>query len=613
MNEQRCDVLIVGSGGAALRAAIAAKESGPRLRVLVATKGEVGKSGVTATACSDRMAFHATLPTTEPGGPDAWRYHADDVYRIGGYVSDGDLAELLAQNAAAAFADLDRWGVPFARKPDGTPDQFVTDGSQFARACYTGPYTANHIEQALVRQIRQRPIDLLEHTMVAELLPSKDGRIAGALAVDQRTGEQTLIRAKAVVLATGGAGSAFAVNVFPEGMTGDGYAMAFRAGAELVNLEFIQIGLSSVKTKLACSGSMMRAIPRLVNDQGKEFLADYFPQGTPWSRINEVLFAKGASWPVSQRDPSHVIDIAVYYEMAAGRKVYLDYRANPIGYDPAILSGMAQRWYCEIKGVDPNDPKAMDTPLKRLRAINAPAVQWLAERGVDLVAGDLLELAPAIQHFQGGVKIRTRGETTVPGLYAAGETAGGQHGANRPGGNALMDSQVFGKISGQSAAAEAQGLGAWPEPDRAALSRAQSWLADMVPDGGNRPSAADVRARCQAIMSRIASVVRVQERLVQGEAELKTLAAKSFALSTPAELAYGIETANMLTAGRLVAAAAKERVESRGPHLMFAQYGDLEPLPLDNARWNRYIVVKNVGGQPVAELREPAPLTAPIK
>ena len=113
-------------------------------------KGALGASGVTATACSDRMAFHATLPHTPPGGPDAWRYHADDIYTIGGQVSDADLAEILAHDAERAFSYLERLGVPWAHRAMARIDQFLTDGSVYPRACYTGPYTANHIEAALV-------------------------------------------------------------------------------------------------------------------------------------------------------------------------------------------------------------------------------------------------------------------------------------------------------------------------------------------------------------------------------------------------------------------------------------------------------------------------------
>lgn len=603
MREIVCDVLVIGGGGAALRAACAAREMAPQLRVVLITKGKLGHSGVTATACSDRMAFHATLETTEPGGPDAWRYHAEDIYRIGGYVSDADLAEILARNSAEAFHYLDRLGVPFVRRPDGTVDQFVTDGSKYARACYTGPYTANHIEQALVRRARELNLEVWERHMVTELLPAADGtRIAGVLAIDPCTEERALFQTKTVVLATGGAGQVFAVNVFPPDCTGDGYALAYRAGAELVNLEFIQIGLSSVKTKLACSGSMMRALPRLINDRGEEFLPRYFPPHTSLGQVYTVLFKKGASWPVSNEEPSHIIDIAVHYERAKGRRVYLDYSTNPAGLDWDELSPEVHSWYRNVKGVLLTDPQVRGSPLRRLQAINRPAVDWLRERGIDLEAGDRIEIAPAAQHFQGGVKIRRRAETALPGLFAAGEVAGGQHGANRPGGNALLDCQVFGRIAGESAVEEALRLQEM-EVDPQALARAESALEKLTA-GGQGLSASLFRSRLQRIVSHAMGVVRTEEGLQRGLDELSELRAEGLRADERG-LAYAVESRNLLDVAQLLLTAALARDESRGPHLRFAHEGDMEPIPRDEERWRRYLVLRRGAEGPLLEVREP--------
>jgi succinate dehydrogenase / fumarate reductase flavoprotein subunit len=266
-------------------------------------------------------------------------------------------------------------------------------------------------------------LEILENVMATEILPDASGRAAGVRLADGR-----IIRAGAVVLATGGAGEAYEVNVFPEGMTGDGYALAYRAGAELVNLEFIQIGLSSVRTKLACSGSLMRAWPRLVDANDREFPADYFPKGTPAEKIYAILFRKGASWPLSNEEPSRIIDIAVFSEIEKGRTVWMDFSRNPAS--PALdLSRMDPALWARhenMKRLPLTEPPLSRSPLARLKAINAPSVAWLKERGIDLEAGDRIQIAPACQHFQGGVKIKERGETTVPGLFACGECAGGQ-------------------------------------------------------------------------------------------------------------------------------------------------------------------------------------------
>jgi len=593
----RTDVLIIGGGGAALRAAIAACEVDPQLDVTLVTKGRLGASGVTATACSDRMAFHATLPGTLPGGPDAWRYHARDIYEIGGQVSDADLAEILARHSAEAFAYLDGLGVPWARRSDGTVDQFLTDGSVYPRACYTGPYTANHIEAALLARLAQLRAHVLEHHMAAELLLSGDGQVAGALLISELDDAVTVMNAGAVVLATGGAGQVFAENVFPPDCTGDGYAMAYRAGAELVNMEFIQIGLCSTSTGLACSGSMMRAIPRLINEDGHEFLEDYLLDLSPQERC-ALVFAKGASWPVSQRDPSHRIDIAVAQERRAGHHVYLDYSRNPADLDLQALPEHIGLWYDREKGL-PVGGSEMMTPLARLRAINLPSVRWLADHGVDLAGGDLVEIAPAAQHYQGGVKIRLRAEASLPGLYAAGEAAGGQHGANRPGGNALLDSQVFGRIAGESAALHALTCRARAAGDAA---NAHDSIARLFRPAG-RP-AGEVLSQVQRSMSAACGVHRTAAGLRGLMDELATLQREGMQ-PHGVTLSRAVEAVNVLQVAQLVVQAAFLRDESRGPHLRFESESSLEPLPRDDRRWNRYIVISRSACGPLAEPREP--------
>jgi len=586
------DVVIIGGGGAALRAALAAADK--NASTLVLTKGELGKSGVTATACSDRMAFHATLEHTEPGGPDAWRYHAEDIFRIGGRVSDASLAKVLARGAGEAFHYLEKLGVPFARRPDGLADQFVTDGSQYARACYTGPHTANHIHEALRKEFRRRGLPIMENVMAADLAIDSSGRAVGVRLVDGRN-----VAAKAVVLATGGAGQAYQVNVFPGDMTGDGYAMAYRAGAELVNLEFIQIGLSSTKTKLACSGSMMRAWPRLVTGDGREFLFDYFPPGTPAHEVYAVLFRKGASWPVSREEPSHIIDIAVFSEMQKGRTVYLDYSRNPAGLDFSKMDPALWAKYPNVKALPLAEAPCRDSPLARLKAINAPSVQWLKERGIDLEAGDRIQLAPACQHFQGGVKIDERAETSVPGLFAAGEVAGGQHGANRPGGNALMDCQVFGKVAGESAADYANYVCAFP------VTRPNSRRTPKTARG-EAIGVGEVRRRIQGLMSTRASIKRTAEGVRDGLAELAAISKQPWnaADAGPEFLA---ETRNIALVAEMVLAACGARTESRGPHLYFDSPDSTSPLPRKDPDWQQYNVIRRgKGGKMAVETQKPA-------
>jgi succinate dehydrogenase / fumarate reductase flavoprotein subunit len=587
------DVVIIGSGGAALRAALAAADRGAS--VLVIEKGRLGEAGVTALSCSDRMAFHATLEHTEPGGPDAWRYHAEDIYRIGGRVSDASLARVLAKGAAEAFHYLDKLGVPFARRPDGLADQFLTDGSQFARACYTGPHTANDIHAALRKEFARRGLPVLENAMATDLALNAEGQVAGVHLVDGRH-----IPALAVILATGGAGQAYEVNVFPEGMTGDGYAMAYRAGAELVNLEFIQIGLSSVKTKLACSGSLMRCWPRLVTEDDREFLFDYFPAAAPPEQVYAVLFRKGASWPVSREEPSHLIDIAVSCEMQKGRTVWMDFSRNPAGLDFSRMDPALWSRFEGMKSLPLAQPPLCDSPLARLKAINAPSVRWLKERGIDLEAGDRLELAPACQHFQGGVKINEQAATTVPGLFACGEVAGGQHGANRPGGNALLDSQVMGRIAGLFAADYANFTRTFPR------SRPKTPAQQPAPEG--RPlDVRDVRKSIQHLMSMRAAVKRTAKGVAEGLAELAALAARPWD-ARRAGPQFLAETRNIALVAKMVLVACGARTESRGPHLYFDSPGSISPLPRKDPEWQKYNVIqRGKGSEMTVDARQPVP------
>ena len=606
MEHIQSDVLVVGGGGAGLRAAIEARETLRKGTIVLAVKGPLGKCGVTAIACSDRMAFHATLPYTEPAGPDNWKYHAADIYRIGGYVSDGNLAVLLARGSQEAFEYLDGLGVPFAKRANGCAEQFVTDGSEYARACYTGPRTAGHIEEALLGKIASMDIRVVDYCMVSELITYR-GRVIGAFGINEREREiekgLKIFSSKTVVMATGGAGEAFKVHVFPPGMTGDGYSLAYRAGAELVNMEFIQIGLSSVKTKLACSGSMMRSIPRFVNEEDREFLADYYSPETSLTEIYNSVFEKGASWPVSSEKKTCLIDVAVSKEMSKGHRVFLDYGSNPRDFRFEDLQTRWQERYRSEMKRELGAEKRGVSPLHRLMEINPAAIDWLGEYGVDLEAGDRLEIAPSIQHFQGGIRIGERGNSSIKGLYAAGECAGGQHGANRPGGNALLDGQVFGKISGREAALEAASIDKRPKIGSARIERYLKGLEK----GGTGRKASEIRDEIQLIASRYASVVRTEEGLKKGLKALQILKKEKIGRDEKG-LAFALETGNIMDVAEMLLRTCLIRKESRGPHLFFAHRDAPYPLPLQDPKWRRYVVIRNEGGRMVLRKKMPVKL-----
>lgn len=578
------DVAVIGGGGAGLRAAIAAKEKIPSLKVMLLSKKPLGVGGTTAIACSDRMAFHATLPYTLPER-DNWRYHAMDIYRIGGEVSDYNLAEILAKESADALEYLLSLNVPFARTKDGKIDQFLTDGSIYPRACYVGPETAVEIHRALLRRFKNLDIELRENAMLYDFIV-KENRVVAAKFVDTATDEPFCVFAKAFVLATGGAGRLFKRNVFPSEMTGDGYAAALRAGAELVNLEFMQIGICHPHILFASSGSMFRSLPRVVDENGEEFLPKYLSLDDV-SRLTELQFKKGAHWPVSYESPTKVIDLAVYAHLEKGHKVFLDFTKNPSYFSPESVPEEILKWSEKM------DIRlfSLPTPYERLLKINPAVVEWLRERHIDL-SKEPLEVQNALQHFQGGVKINEHAKTSLKGLYAAGECAGGQHGANRPGGNSLLDTQVFGKIAGENAAFEAQNARIVDFP------LGEERITGQIP-------ATEARKKIVELVSKHGFLVRFDDDLSKALDELEGLEAKGIAKDEKG-LAFLLETRNMLTVARAILTAELIRNESRGPHLKFETFDPpaMKFVPKKD-EWNRYIILRLVDGRLHYEIREP--------
>ncbi|WP_448535063.1 FAD-binding protein [Pseudothermotoga sp.] len=578
------DVVVVGGGGAGLRAAIAAKEKVPSLNVLLLSKKPLGIGGTTAIACSDRMAFHATLPYTLPE-KDNWRHHAMDIYRIGGEVSDYNLAEILARESADALEYLLNLGVPFVKTNDGKVDQFLTDGSIYPRACYVGPETAVEIHKALLRKFKALNIDVRENAMLYDFVV-KDDRVIAAKFIDVLSNEPFCVFAKAFVLATGGAGRLFKRNVFPSEMTGDGYAAALRAGAELVNLEFMQIGVCHPHILFASSGSMFRSLPRIVDEKGEEFLPRYLSEEDR-KRLTELQFKKGAHWPISYESPTKVIDLAIHAHLEKGHRVFFDFTKNPSYLSAESVPEEILKWSEKV------DSKlfSLPTPYERLLKINPRVVEWLKERHVDL-SKEPLEVQNALQHFQGGVKIDEHARTSLKGLYAAGECAGGQHGANRPGGNSLLDTQVFGKIAGENAALEAlhgQIVDATIEQEK--------FVGEV--------SASEARNTVVELMSKYGFLVRFDENLKLALNELERLEVEGIKEDEKG-LSFLLETRNMLTLARAILSAELIRNESRGPHLKFEAFDPptMNFVPKKEV-WNKYIVLRLVDGQIRYEIKEP--------
>ncbi|HOB16661.1 MAG TPA: FAD-binding protein [Defluviitoga sp.] len=586
MIKVKADIVIVGAGGAGLRAALSLKEIDKNLDVKIISKGKMLNDSVTATSYSDRMAFHATLDTTEPYTQDSWKYHAEDIFVIGGMVSDKNLAEVLAKNSKDAFEYLEKLGVPFS-KEDGKVKQFRTDGSKYARACYTGPDTAVQIAKALAKEVMNQKIEVIENTMIQDILLDDENKVKGAYGINVITNELFVVEAPAVILATGGAGQVYAENLFPTMCTGDGHAAALRAGAELVNMEFIQIGIASKKTKIACSGSFMRALPRIINDLGEDIICKHYKKNYDSKDLVRILFSKGWSWPLSYEEESHIIDIAVQKEIMEGRKIFLDYSANPEFLSKSTVPQDIIDWYKTSLGIDLLGDDVFSRPLLRLKKMNKEIYELLVNKGIDLDIEGKIEVVPAIQHFQGGIKINERAETSIKGLYSCGEAAGGQHGANRPGGNSLLDTQVFGKIAGNNAAIYALKA----KSSEITESEIEKIKKEHLQFSFNS-SKNIIKQNIKEQMTKHAGVIRVPENLKNTYKIISNISINEI-LESSITLKDYFETLNIRLLAQVLLRCMNERKESRGPHLLFKDARTLELYPRDDENWAyHYIVVK---------------------
>ena len=548
------DVLVIGGGGGGLRAAVAAEEAGAR--VLVVSKGIVGRSGLTQTAVTG---FQAAFGFADPRDTPA--IHLEDSLRGSYGLADPALAAVFTARATQAVRDLERFGARFDVDAAGKLVQRKLDTSQtYPRSLRKGDSLGVPIMQALRREAGRRDrIVQMHEVLVTKLLTTASpdgqtgGRVCGAMALDVRTGDLVLIQAGAVVLATGGAGELYPVNSNTPDATGDGCALALDAGAELVDLEFVlSLGHAvlhpeTVRGVLFTYQYLMGKGARApFNALGEEFLSRYDPDGSP-------------------NPPRHVYARAIFGEVRAGR-------GSPHGgvwFDPA------------------------SAPPGTLEEALPSQAQYLRSFGVDLAQP--IEVGVAAHYMCGGVRIGTDAQSSVPGLFAVGECAGGPHGAARIGGNSLTELLVFGQLAGQGAAAQAGGAAAAVDPNAAeAEARRVLGLLQPRPDGNAPLRPAQVKAAVQDVMGRQVSVVRSQAGLQDAVAVLDRIVAQDLPAMAPTfrdracnyDWVEALEAAFLARLGRAIAGAALLRTESRGAH-----HREDHPAT-DDAHWRANIRVR---------------------
>ena len=541
MKSIACDLLIVGGGAAASRAAYEAKRAHPELEIVMAVAGGFGTSGSTNLIASESLGINAPFNFALDGdSPDVYY---KDMIETGDGLSDPVLCRVIADEACDRINELIALGLKF----DADGERIIQrklSGCTKARSLTCGGSTGREIVRILKESINSLGVKVLEHTRMVDLVKDEEERVRGAIGL---AGQEALfIQAGAVILASGGAGRVFKYNVNPPTLEGDGWSMAYRAGARLVNMEFFQVGPAVFNAPLMfiIHSHMWRLRPRLFNAPGEEFLPRYCPPGISPA---EVLDLKAMSYPFSVRTNAKYLDIAIFKEVMEGR-------GTPSG---AV--------YFDVTHVD------RDTLLTR-----APITyETFMRAGMDL-SKQRIEVGLVVQNFNGGVAIDVDGFTGVEGLFAAGEVSGGVHGSDRPGGNNLIDTQVFGYRSGRAAAEYA----AKAEKKQFKPTTTEG-LQFGLPSG---EEIALIRKSEELYYSNL-TIVRTRS----GLQEVIDFARRNQSTTNAV-------VKNRLALGSIIATAALTREESRGTHYR-------EDFPEKNPVWERRIVIsRGQSDVPLGEL-----------
>ena len=421
--------MVIGSGAAGLCAALRLFREGVR-DILVITEGV--KMGTSINTGSDKQTYYKLgMYGAEPDSP----VDLAKSYMAGGAVH-GDIALVEAALSARGFLHLCDLGVPFPHDELGQYIGYKTDHDPRRRATSCGPYTSKEMCLALLRALKETPVEIAERHLAAALL-KVDGRAAGAVIYNSRSKAFETITAENTVFAAGGPGGLYANSVYPPCHTG-AIGLAMRVGAKCRNLPESQFGLASVKFRWNVSGTYMQVLPRFVSTAAdgsdeKEFLREKFTDAD----LNSRVFLKGYQWPFDVKkfpEGSSAIDVAVFEETSKGRRVFLDFRSNPAGLEMQDISAEA-REYLERSNA------CGGTPVERLRKMNPGAIRLYADHGID-IENEMLEIAVCAQHNNGGLAGNIWYESeNIPRLFPVGEV-NGSHGVTRPGGSALNAGQA---------------------------------------------------------------------------------------------------------------------------------------------------------------------------
>jgi succinate dehydrogenase / fumarate reductase flavoprotein subunit len=522
------DVLIIGAGGAGLRAAIEALAQGASVGVVC--KSLLGK----AHTVMAEGGIAAAMANVDPA--DNWKVHFRDTMRGGKFLNNWRMAQLHAQEAPDRVRELEQWGALFDRTEKGEILQRAFGGHTFKRLCHVGDRTGLELIRTLQDRGVQQGVDCYMECTVTRLL-MENGRFAGALAYWRENGRFIVFKAKAVVIATGGIGKVWTVTSNSWEYTGDGMALAYEAGAELMDMEFVQFHPTGMVWPPGVQGILVTEAVRgeggiLRNKLGQRFMEKYDPK----------------RMELSTRD---VVARAIYTEVREGRGTehggaYLDISHKPAEYVKKKLPSMYHQ-FKELADVD--------------------------------ITKEPMEVGPTCHYMMGGIRVEAEtGQSSMPGIFAAGEAAAGLHGANRLGGNSLSDLLVFGRRAGMAAAAHARQK-AYASLDNTQMQDAEKELLAPFSNTGESPYA--VHRDLQTVMQSLVGIYRNAEDLARALSELQMLKARAAAASVEGSRMFNPgwhlmgELKSMLIISEAVTKSAMARTESRGAHSRI-DYPDLD-------------------------------------
>jgi succinate dehydrogenase / fumarate reductase, flavoprotein subunit len=575
------DVVVIGAGGAGLRAAIEAAAQG--VSVGLVCKSLLGKAHTVMAEGGIAAAMGNVWPE------DNWQVHFRDTMRGGKMLNNWRMAQLHAQEAPERVLELERWGALFDRTKDGLISQRDFGGHRYARLAHVGDRTGLEMIRTLQYHGIHQGIDVYMECNVQRLL--KDGdRVSGAVGYWRKNGEMVVFKAKAVVLATGGIGKAWKVTSNSWEYTGDGQSLALWAGADLIDMEFVQFHPTGMVWPPSVRGILVTESVRgdggtLKNKDGERFMFNYIPEFFKGETADNIDEAE--RWYADKKNNRRTPDLLPRDEVA--RAINAEIKAGRGSPHGGVFLDICTR-------------RSAEYIRKRLPSMYH---QFKELAGVDITK-EPMEVGPTQHYVMGGVRVDADSTAgTVAGLFAAGEAAGGMHGSNRLGGNSLSDLLVFGRRAGLHAALYAKNLGGQLVVDSGQVEAVvRESLEPLERSGGENPYA--IQADLQETMQNLVGLIRKEPELKEALKRIETLKERARKVRVDGGRVYNsgwhtaLDLRSLLTIAECSTLAALERTESRGGHTR-------EDHPYTDDAWGKTNVVLRLREGRIRVEREPLP------